>query len=368
MESGGERFETKRIILVTGVNSKERLKPAFAVAEILRKRGVQAVFSFAPGSEFEKKIKSKGYEVVTLPKFAERKGAIGNFLRSLNRKKIAKDVIKLVGDKHINGVLTMGGVSAIPVIDAAVKVNLPVFIIEQNAQFSTSNMEAIPVAKRIYLPFAELLSGVDKTKAIVTGIPVEKDAVTATARNIPTNKKLLVIFTCRHNSNSINELVRNLFRKYPEMRKEFFVLQETGEKEVASIQRFYDELKVEALCYMQYEDRGKYYKTADIVICRPTADVVSELLANHKPGVFLPLPPEVDRYQKANGILLSKKGCGYLVEDSGGMVIRTKKLYSELTSFIERNDAVKQNIAKLQFERAALKVAEDIERVILEGR
>jgi len=76
----------------------------------------------------------------------------------------------------------------------------------------------------------------------------------------------------------------------------------------------------------------------------------------------------IDRYQKANGILLSKKGCGYLVEDSGGMVIRTKKLYSELMSFIEKSDPVKQNIVKLQFERAALKVAEDMERVLLEGR
>ena len=368
MESGGERFETKRIILVTGVNSKERLKPAFAVAEIMRKRGVQAVFSFAPGSDFTKKIKDKGYEAVTLPKFAERKGAIGNFLRSMNRKKIAKDVIKLISDKHINAVLSMGGVSSIPVIDAAVKVNIPVFIMEQNAEISSSNMEALSVAKRIYLPFAELLSGVDKSKAVLTGIPVEKDAMTAAARNIPTNKKLLVIFTCRYNSNSINELVRNLFRKYPEMRKEFFVLQETGEKEVASIQRFYDELNVESMCYMQYEDRGKYYKTADIVICRPTADVISELMANHKPGVFLPLPPNIDRYQKPNGILVSKKGCGYLVEDSGGMVIRTKKLYSQLMSYIEKGETVKQNIAKLQFERAALKVAEDIERVLLEGR
>ncbi|HNW81274.1 MAG TPA: glycosyltransferase [bacterium] len=367
MESA-EKFETKRLILITGVNSKERLKPAFAVAEILRKRGIQSVFAFAPGSELQKGIKEKGYEVVNFPKFAESKGAVGNFLRSMNRKKIAKNAVKIMTDKHISGVLTMGGVSAIPVIDAAVKMNLMIFIMEENAEISSSNMEVLPFAKRIYLPFAELMSGVDRSKALVTGVPVEKDVMSAVGRNIPTDKKLLVIFSCRHNSNSINELVRSLFRKYPEMRKEFFVLQETGEKEVASIQRFYDELKVESLCYMQYENRGKYYKTADIIICRPTADVVSELLASHKPGVFLPLPPNIDRYQKSNAILLSKKDCGYLVEDSGGLVIRTKKLYSVLTSFLEKGDPVKQNIAKLQFEKAAAKVAEDMERVLLTGR
>lgn len=365
MESGGERFETKKIILVTGVNSKERLKPALAVAEVLRKRGIQAVFSFAPDSDFEKSIKGKGYEVVTLPKFAEKKGVLGNFLRSMNRKTIAKNVEKLISDKHINGILAMGGVSAIPVIDAAAKLNLAVFLMEQNAVISDANMQMLPFAKRIYLPFIELMSGLDKSKAVVTGVPVDKEILTSTPRNIPTHKKLLVIFTCRTNSNAINELVRSLFRKYPEMRKEFFILQETGEKEVASIQRFYDELQIEALCYMQYENRGKYYKTADLIICRPTADVVSELIANQKVGVFLPLPPHVDRYQKPNAILMSKKQCGYLVEDTGGLVLRTKKLYSILSSFLNDSAKVKQNIARLQFERSALNVAEDIEKMML---
>lgn len=363
-----ERIETKKLILITGINRIERLNPALAVTEILRRMGIQPVFLFASGSQFEKGIIEKGFEVVLLPKYPERKGVIGNFLRSMAIKTVSKSAAKIIIDKGISGILSMGGISAIPVIDAAAKMNVPVFIMEQNAVMSSANMETLSMAKRVYLPFSELLSGVDKSKALVTGVPVEKKTINAAPRNIPTNKKLLIIFSCKNSSNSINELVRSLFRKYPEMRNKFFVLQETGEKEVASIQRFYDELGVESLCYMQYEDRGKYYKTADIVICRPTADVVSELMANHKPGIFLPLAAEMDDYQKANAILLSKKGCGYLVEDVGGISLRTKKLYASLTAFLSDSDKVRKNISKLEFERAAFKTAEDMEKLLLEKK
>jgi UDP-N-acetylglucosamine--N-acetylmuramyl-(pentapeptide) pyrophosphoryl-undecaprenol N-acetylglucosamine transferase len=358
MEKTGTRF----IILIAGVNKKERLKPALAVADILRKWGIMSIFALPDDSPFIKNVTEKGYETVNVDKFPEKKGFFGNILRSLKRKSYLKNAMKTLSTKHIQGILTLGGITAEPILDAAVKTNTKIFILEPNAVMSDCNMEFVPNAHRIYLPFAEMLNSAPRTKVLVTGIPVEKDVMTAEKRNIPTNKKILVIFTCRKDSYSINELVRTMFRKYPEMRKEFFILQETGEKDVASVQRFYDEVQVEALCYMQYENRGKYYKTADVVISRPTADVVSELLAMHKPGIFLPLPEHHDIYQRHNAIMVARKEIGYVVEDGGSLAIRVKKLYSALNSFLVGNAKIKQNIDKLDYEKAAMKVAEDIEK------
>ncbi|HRQ69872.1 MAG TPA: UDP-N-acetylglucosamine--N-acetylmuramyl-(pentapeptide) pyrophosphoryl-undecaprenol N-acetylglucosamine transferase [bacterium] len=357
-----EKIGTRFIILVAGVNKKERLKPALAVADILRKWGIMSMFAFPDGSPFIKTVTEKGYETVNVDKFPEKKGFVGNFLRSLKRKSSLKNSMKTLSTKHIQAVLTLGGITSVPIMDAAVKMNLKIFMLEPNAVMSDCNKEFISCAHRIYLPFAEMIDSVPRSKALVAGVPVEKDVMTAEKRNIPTNKKLLVIFTCRKDSYSINELVRTMFRKYPEMRKEFFILQETGEKDVASIQRFYDEVQVEALCYMQYENRGKYYKTADVVISRPTADVVSELLAMHKPGIFLPLSEHYDVYQKHNAKVVAKKEIGFIVEDGGSMPMRVKKLYTALNSFLVGNAKIKQNIDKLDYEKAAMKVAEDIEK------
>ncbi len=357
-----EKMGTRFIILVAGVNKKERLKPALAVSEILRKWGIMSVFAFPDDSPFIKTVTEKGYETVTVDHFPENKGFIGNLLRSLKRKSSLKNSMKTLSTKHIQAILTVGGITAVPIMDAAVKMNLKIFMLEPNAVLSDCNMQFVSSAHRVYLPFAEMLNSAPKSKSLVTGIPVEKDVMTAEKRNIPTNKKLLVIFTCRKDSYSINELVRTMFRKYPEMRKEFFILQETGEKDVASIQRFYDEVQVEALCYMQYENRGKYYKTADVVISRPTADVVSELLAMHKPGIFLPISEHYDIYQKHNAKMIARKEIGYVVEDGGSMPMRVKKLYSALNAFLVGNAKIKQNIDKLDYEKATMKVAEDIEK------
>jgi UDP-N-acetylglucosamine--N-acetylmuramyl-(pentapeptide) pyrophosphoryl-undecaprenol N-acetylglucosamine transferase len=357
-------METRFIVLITGVNKKERLKPAIAVADILKKWGIISVFAVINDPAIVKQIEKKGYDTVIVKKFAGTKGFMGKLLGSLQRKNLAKEAAKVLSTKHVQAVLSIGGVSSFPFLDAAVKMNLKIFLLEVNSVISESNMEFLSHAKKIYLPFAEMGSGLDRSKVVASGVPVDKDVLIAEGRNIPTDKKLLVIFSCKKDSNSINELVRGLFRKYPEMKKEFFVLQETGEKDVASVQRFYEEIGVEALCYMHYENRGKYYKTADLIICRPTADVFSELLAMRKTGILLPLPPKYDEHQKSNAVMMNRLGLGYLVEDTGSTPMRIKKLYSSLNAFFTSNAKVKQNIDRLEYEKSATRVASDIEKVL----
>lgn len=357
-------METRFNVLVTGVNKKERLKPAISTADILKARGIMCIFAIINDPMMKKMIERKGYEAVTVKKFSNAGGFVGNLLRSFQRKNFSKEAAKILETKHIKGVLSIGGVAAVPVLDAAVKMNLKIFLMEINSVISESNTEFLSSAHRIYLPFSPMLSSVDRSKAVATGIPVDREILKVEARNIPTKKRILVVFSCKKDSNSINELVRGLFRKYPEMKKEFFVLQETGEKEVASIQRFYDEIGVEALCYMQYENRGKYYKTADMVLCRPTSDVIAELLAMHKPGIFLPLSPQHDKNQKDNAVLMNRMELGYLVEDTGSMAVRVKKIYSVFNSLFASKDKVLKNIEKLEYERASLRVAEDIDKFL----
>jgi UDP-N-acetylglucosamine--N-acetylmuramyl-(pentapeptide) pyrophosphoryl-undecaprenol N-acetylglucosamine transferase len=229
---------------------------------------------------------------------------------------------------------------------------------------SEANIKIVSSVDKIFLSFKELGSGMDPKKAVVTGIPVEKRLVKAEPRKIPTDKKIMVVFKCEKDSNTMNDLIRSMFKKYPEMRKEFFVLQETGDKDVASVKRFYDLVQVESLCYMSYENRGKYYQTADLILCRPTSDVVGELVALKKPSVLLPLTPKIDKYQKYNAKLMAKNELAYIVEDTGSLAIRTKKLYRALSAFLENPDRMKPNCEALDFLGSATRLADNIERCL----
>jgi UDP-N-acetylglucosamine--N-acetylmuramyl-(pentapeptide) pyrophosphoryl-undecaprenol N-acetylglucosamine transferase len=355
-----EKVITKFSLLVTGGWSKERLIPALVIAERLRRKGVMLIFSAEKNALEFTLLKDTGYEVVETPPYTER----GGFFNSMKRKIYFKPAVaaaeKILHTKKIDAVLVLGGPSALPVVAAAKSRKIPVLVMEQNCVLSPVNEEIAPIASRIYAPLEETATGFDRNKFFIAGVPVRHEILDAAPRNIPTDKKLMCIFSCKKNSNSINELVKSFFKRYPEIRKDFFVIHETGEKEVADLQIFYDRNGIESLCYMNYESRGKYYKTADILICRPSSDIVSEILGTGKPAVFIALPEKIDPHQIKNAAILSRKGCGYVVSDSGSMGGKVKKLHSAITNFLKDPDRMKQNIRDLHFPTAANRISDDI--------
>ena len=360
-----EKVQTKYILLITGIDNTRRLKMAIAFAMLLRVRGIMSILTL-DGSAVSAKSKMEefGYEVVSCGSSKKQIGLMGLLFSSLKYKSLVKNAEKILRLKTVNGVITMGGICGTPFIEAAKQKGLKTFLHEANAVLSSGNIKIIDIVDKIFLSFKELGSGMDQKKVIVTGTPVEKRLMNAEPRNIPTDKKIMVVFKCEKNSNTMNDLIRSMFTKYPEMRREFFVLQETGEKDVASVKRFYDSVQVESLCYMSYENRGKYYQTADVILCRPTSDVVGELIALRKSAVLIPLPPKNDKYQKENAKLMGKKRLAYIVEDTGSMAIRTKKLYRALTSFVNNPDELKSNLEAMNFDKSATNMAINIDRCL----
>ena len=360
-----DRVTTKYILLITGIDNTRRLKMAIAFAMVLRTKGVMSILTLDGDAVSAKsKMEEFGYEVVSCGGKQKQGGIMGFLFGSLQQNSLVKKANKILSLKTVDGVITMGGNCGEPFIEAAKQKGIKTFLHESNAVLSTSNMKIINSVDKIFLSFKELGSGMDPKKVEVTGTPIEKRLLNAEPRKIPTEKRIMVVFKCDKNSNSMNDLIRALFKKYPEMRREFFVLQETGDKDVASIKRFYDSVQVESLCYMSYENRGKYYQTGDVILCRPTSDVIAELIGVKKTGVLIPLAPKYDMYQKENAILMSKKRLAYLVEDTGSLAIRTKKLYRALSSFIDNSEQLTPNLEAMEFDKSAAKVANIIERCL----
>lgn len=359
-----DRVTTKYILLITGIDDTRRLKMAIAFAMVLRTRGIMSILTLAGDAVPAKsKMEEFGYEVVSCER-AKKKGLMDILFGSFKYNSFVKNAEKILALKTVAGVISMGGASGNPFVDAAKKKGIKTFLYESNAVLSLSNIKIVDIVDKIFLSFKELGSGLDPKKVEITGTPVEKRLMNAEPRKIPTEKKIMVVFKCEKESNTMNDLLRNLFKKYSEMRREFFVLQETGDKDVASVKRFYDSVQVESLCYMSYENRGKYYQTADLILCRPTCDVIGELIALKKPAILFPLSPKYDRYQKENAKLMGKNRLAHIVEDTGSIAIRTKKLYRALSAFLSNPDQFRQNYEVLDFQNSAKKLADNIDRCL----
>lgn len=367
-------IETKFMMLMTGINTREQQKAALALANTLRLRGIMSVFALTQGSIFAKIFSEKGYEVVFTSNFPQSRGLLSRIGRMLKMQSCVQEATRILKVKGINAVLSFGGFSAYPLLEAASKKSgVKILLFEENFAVSRCGEDFMKKADRIYLPFEAMQEGIEYEfykKSFVGGIPVERDVLRAEPAEILTKKRKLLILTCKKETKEMNTMIRELIVKYPEITRDFHIIHETGDREIAAIQRYYETNKIESTCEMFFDNRGSYCKIADIIIARPNSDIISELIALKKPAIYLPLPKNKDYFQKQNAVFMAKKSMGFIVEDAKSVNagVRVRKLYSFLNTYLKNEDNMKRNMAELDFENSSARIADDIEKTLKSGK
>ena len=366
-----DQITTKAIVLLTGVNSRERYKAAISVAGDLRFRGITPIIALPKNSLYERFFTERGYEVVPTPVFPESKGLLLKIAKALKMGQSIQDFFKLFEIKSISGVLSFGGNISLPALEAAVRLpkKVKVFLVEQNADIAKVHEEFVSKATRIYLPFQEMEAKLNLPNSFVAGIPVEREVLRSEPMEFTTTKKKLLVLGCRKDTKEFNDMVFYLLDNYSEIKRDFYIIQETGERDVASISRYYEKQKIDATCEMFYDNRGPCLKAADIVISRPNSDVIAEITALKKQAIYIPLPQSKDYFQKLNALQLAKSGAAYLIEDrtTGTPAKRYKKLMQILSSYTRQEDVMKDKLAEMDFENSSKRIAGDIE-FLLQGK
>ena len=367
-------IETKFMLLMTGINTREHQKAALSLANTLRLRGIMSVFALSQGSVFAKIFAEKGYEVLPAPNFPQSKGLLSKIARVLKMQSCVQEAARILKVKVINGVLSFGGFTAYPFLEAASKINgIKIMLFEGNFAISKCGEDFMKKADRIYFPFEAMQENIDYEfykKSFAGGIPVDREVLKAEPAEIQTSKRKLLVLTCKKETKDINFTIRELITKYPEITRDFYIIHETGDREIAAIQRYYETNRVESTCEMFFDNRGSYCKIADIIIARPNSDIISELIALKKPAIYLPLPKNKDYFQKQNAVFMAKKGMGYIVEDAKSVNagVRIRKIYQFLNTYLKNEENMKKNMAALDFENSAARIADDIEKTLKSGR
>ena len=367
-------IETKFMLLMTGINTREHQKAALSLATALRLRGIMTVFALSQGSILAKAFTEKGYEVIFTSGFPQSKGLISSIVRKLKMQSCVQEASQILKVKSINGVLSFGGMTAYPVLEAATKINgIKIMLLDGNLAISKCNEDFMKKADRIYFPFEVMQENIDYEfykKSYVFGIPVDREVLKAEPASIQTSKRKLVVLTCKKDTKSMNAIIKELVTKYPEVTKDFYIIHETGDREIAALQRFYETNRIESTCEMFFDNRGSYCKIADIVIARPNSDVIAEMIALKKPAIYLPLPKDKDYFQKHNAVFMAKKSLGYMIEDAKNIssAVRIRKLYSFLNSYLKNEENMKRSMAELDFENSGNKLAENIEKFLKNGK
>lgn len=338
-----------RAILACG-GTGGHIFPALALAHELLEKGWTLLFATDQrGAAFV--AGNHGMEIEVIPAAAffgrslvKKIGAGFEYLRGRGK---AAEIIKRFGPDAVVGV---GGYTSFPLIRAAASRRIPYFLLEQNSVPGRVTRLAARGAKEVFsgIPLTESLKG----KISFTGNPLRKSVI------VDGNSKgdAILILGGSQGAKSLNNLGYHLASV---MTGEKFVIV-TGRRDYQEMASMTPLPNLELVEFTDHPE--DLYRIAKVAISRSGAMVLSELLANGIPTIFVPFPYAVDDHQKHNALWASSNGAALTIEekDIDGIEPALRTLLGDQSRLEKMSEASRLLVPR----EAASVIAERIERCL----
>ncbi len=324
-------------IIVAGGKSGGHLFPGIAVAVKLREKEYNVVFAGSKGGLEEKVLPDYNFplEIIKV-KGLKGKSLIDTLKNLLILPKALFQSMALIKKHDTDAVISLGGFAAGPVALAAKIKGKKVFIMEQNSIPGITNKIVSKFAFKVYGSFEDDKGFFKKDRFLLTGNPLRKELLNAEAKDFGTDKKIISIFGGSQGASSVNTLVMNMIKKYPDITSKYFFFHQTGARDRAEVELFYSENNVKGVVTDFTKEIGAIYKASDIIICRAGATTIFELKALGKPAIYIPFPYAADNHQYFNAASIVRRGMGLMVEEGDRSDSTVKKLFLSIEE-MEKN-------------------------------
>jgi len=373
-------------ILVAGGGTGGHISPTLAVIEALEQKVGDLEILYL-GSE-------KGIENVIIPKVGLRfetisTGKIRRYHKNLlfnifdpstifrNLHDIFK-AIKGVYEARIkilefepDAIFLKGGFVSLPVGLAAKTLGLPFILHESDTVPGLANRILARYASTVCVSFPEeVFSGAfsPKIKLKYTGNPIRFDITKGDReegyKKFDLRKKLKTILVVGGSQGSarINRLIEggleDILHKYQ-------MIHITGDLDFDWIEfrasKLAKELK-ENYRYFNFlsADLKHAYQVADMVISRAGCNVLTEIAANKKASILVPLSSSAGNHQFKNAMVFSRGGGSYVMDENA---IESFDILNQINYLFDHPDeiqALEKNVQKFYFKDAAFEIAEEV--------
>lgn len=337
-------------VIVSGGGTGGHINPAIAIAKYIKNK--------EPDSEILYVGTKRGLEKELVPaqnidiKYIDVYG----FVRKLSVKNIkvvykAATAIfqcrKILKEFKPDIVIGTGGYVCGPLLKAAVGMNIPTIIHEQNVfPGMTVKMLAGKVSV-VATSFDTTRNYLKKhCKIVLTGNPVRADLLEMTPFEARIkldidDKPTVLIMGGSLGAKSINDaLVEMVIKGLPD---DYNIIASTGERNYESVMKAInesvDEIPTNITIKPYIYNTDMVFAAADLVVCRTGAVTISELAASGKPSIVVPSPNVVHNHQEYNAKYLSDRGAAILIKDDE---LTGTKLHAEISALIDNKAMLKE--------------------------
>jgi len=303
-------------VLIAAGGTGGHVFPALAVADELRRRGVDVVWVGTRKGLEATVVPNAGYHVEWLNVRGLRGKHILDWALAPYRLTVALwQALNVVRKLKPRAVLGMGGYVTGPTGVASRLMNVPLIVHEQNAIPGVTNRLLMKIAQRVLQAFPDTFVG--NEKIVTTGNPVRNAiaALAAPAERFAKRQGPLRVFVVGGSlgAQALNATVPQAVAKLPrEVRPQ--ILHQTGMRHLDEARRHYSEANVEADVVPFIEKMEDAYSWADLVICRAGAMTIAELAAVGVAAILVPFPFAVDDHQTHNAKFLVNAHAAELIQ------------------------------------------------------
>ena len=297
--------------------------PALAVAEELRRRGLEVCWLGTPDSFESRVVPKHGFAMEQVSIQGLRGNGLGGWLLAPLRILFAcGQAWRALRRRRPALVLGMGGFASGPGGLMAWLIRTPLVIHEQNAVPGMTNRLLALLAQRVLEAFPGSFDAARRAR--LTGNPVRPDiaALAAPERRMADREEpfRLLVLGGSLGAQALNRTVPAALSGLSEFHRPL-VRHQAGRGKDEETRASYLEAGVEAEVIPFLEDMAEAYGWADLVICRAGALTVAELAAAGVGSILVPYPFAVDDHQTRNA--------RYLVEEDAALLLPQEALTPE---------------------------------------
>jgi UDP-N-acetylglucosamine--N-acetylmuramyl-(pentapeptide) pyrophosphoryl-undecaprenol N-acetylglucosamine transferase len=268
-----------------------------------------------------------------------------------------------------DAIFSKGGYASVPVVLAGWLYRIPILVHESDSVPGTTNDILGKFAQRVAVSYGEAEQDFPASQVVLTGNPLRADINQGEAGraremfSLAESKKTIFVYGGSQGARTINE---KILRVLPELLRKYQVIHQTGPDNLKNVEHMAGELGIKAgrEGYFPVAFIGEELKdilaVADLVISRAGANSISEVAANAKPAIFIPLSNSANDHQKMNAYSIAKRGgCVVLEENNLGENMLLSRI-DEIMNSEELRQKLSENIKFFYHPDAAEKIAEGI--------
>ncbi|MFA5962163.1 MAG: undecaprenyldiphospho-muramoylpentapeptide beta-N-acetylglucosaminyltransferase [Parcubacteria group bacterium] len=365
-------------IVLTGGGTGGHLTPLIAVAKKIREIVPEVEFYFiGPKGKLEDEI--MGRENIPIRNIqAGKLRRYFSFQNVTDFFKIPFGILKSMWLLLVlmpDAIFSKGGYASFPVVVVGWLYRIPIMIHESDSNPGLANSMLGKFSDRVAVSYPEAEKYFPAAQVVLTGNPLSEKITQGDVNrarqtfNLTESKKVIFVTGGSQGAKSIND---KILRILPQLLHKYQIIHQTGEHDFENVVHMAGELGFKAgregyypIAFIK-ENIEDVLAVADLVISRGSATTISEIAANKKPAILIPLETSASDHQRMNAYSLARiGGCIVMEESNMGEHMLLEKI-DELMENEALREKLAENIATFYHPDATEKIAQGILGMIKE--